>query len=152
MEVTFDDSIVTPHQAAAAGRIEQLIRTKAKYDRSVHASEGNGPCVEFLIATKETGLDVRLVLYQDSFHILANAAEVRIELDPDQYEAWIASSVQATSLLFEAPLCIRTRRTIVRRHTVGAIRIGSTWSGELLAARGYGAVHTFEDWYIPAAA
>ena len=155
MEITYNETITTEHQLALAGRVEEFLRTSARYQTDVGQSRGNGPAIEFVIATQSSELSVTLVLYQDSFHIIANEAEVIIELvRPENYDRWAADVYEATKALFSPSLRLRLRRTMFGAHKTGAIYFArgaeGNWSGDLLSALGIGRQVTFRNWYTPA--
>ena len=158
MEITYSETITTEHQLALAAQVEEFLRTSARYQRDVGQSRGNGPAVEFVIATQSSELSVTLVLYQDSFHIIANEAEVIIELvrreNLGSYDRWAADVSQATKALFSPTLRLRLRRSMFGAHKTGAIYFargsGGSWSGDLLSALGIGRQVTFQNWYKPA--
>jgi hypothetical protein len=86
-------------------------------------------------------------LYGDSFHMFANACEVRIVRTGDP-QPWATGCLAAITALVSHPLRLRTRRTLFGRRT-GAIFLdapGGGWSGELLAVLGLGREETFTDW------
>ena len=158
MEITYNETITTEHQLALAARVEEFLRTSARYQRDVVQSRGNGPAVEFVIATQSSELSVTLELYQDSFHIHANGAEVIIELvrpeNPGNYDRWAADVYEAAKALFSPTLRLRLRRSMFGAHKTGAIYFargsGGSWSGDLLSALGIGRQVTFQNWYKPA--
>lgn len=155
MRVKFDEVAPTPHQLELADRLEQVLRAHARYERLLAPARGNGPSIEFRLHTRPPALSVWLVLYQDSFHVTANGAEVRIELvEPDRCEAWADEVVAVTSRLLLHPLRIRGRHPVFRwLAPEGSIYLrdgqSGSWNGTLCP--GGGKESTFDDWYEPAA-
>lgn len=155
MRVRFDATDVTPHQADLAGRLEREIGRRAHYSRAVEPDDGNGPCVKFRVRTTKEDLRVMLALYQDSFHIWANEAEVRVGMpDTESYEDWVETAVLICRELFEGPLRfrIKTPRLFRWLPAEGAIYLScggqGAWSGS--TAFGGGQETTVENWYEPA--
>lgn len=90
MNIRFSDTEVTPHQAALAKRIEQVLADATQFERREKPSEGNGPSVDFDLRTRSPNLSVRVIVYQDSVQVIANEALVMIELvDPKHYPDWV---------------------------------------------------------------
>jgi len=153
VRITYDDALPTQHQLAVAERIRQVLDTRVLYDRVVKSSTGNGPSIEFMIRTTKAGLSVRLAVYQDSFHVLANEAEFQVELvEPDQYDAWADKVVELTTRLLSGPLRIRVRHPFLKWfRPEGSVFLsaadGGTWNGALSGRAGREQV--FEDWYEP---
>jgi hypothetical protein len=150
--VTFSDTEVTPHQAALARRIEEVVARNAEYERRELPSRGNGPEIEFAIRTTFQDLTVRIVVYQDGVHLMANGAWTSLEMvDPRHHERWAEAAVSGVTGLLDGPLRFRVRHTLVRSRPEGAIylRYGnrSGWTGDLLASLGIGREYSFDDWY-----
>ena len=151
MKVTYDPLTPTPHQLLLADRLEEVLRTRVRYQRLFEPNRGNGPSIDFRIHTRRAGLSVALVLYQDSFHISAGGASARIELiSTDEYEKWADNVVNVTFHLLRNPIRIRVRKPVLRwLPTESAMYLSngvtSGWNGNILAFRG-AAETVFEDW------
>ena len=155
MDVTYDKHEPTPHQTFLAERIEVELAVRVRFARTVEPDGGNGPSILFSLHTRSAELSVRLELYQDSYHIYANEAEVRILLPhAEALDEWEEAIVDATRRLLAQPLRIRVNRPAVLKWlpTEGAIYFsdGATghWAGNLGAGRGHEQV--FDRWYEPA--
>ena len=155
MEVIYDRVQVTPHQLHLAELIEAELKQRVRYERTEEPDSGNGPSILFKLATRHDGLTVSMELYQDSFHIYANEAEVRIGLSAETaFDEWKEATLGATTGLFGGPLRIRVRRPSLMKWlpSEGSIYLsdGSTgvWSGDLgVSGAGVGDEAVFEDWY-----
>jgi hypothetical protein len=154
MDARFSDCEVTPHQAALANRIEQVLAHVTQYQRREARSEGNGPSVDFDLRTRPPNVTVRIIVYQDSVQVGANQALVIIELvRPKSYAKWVEDAVSAVTALIGAPLRIRVRETLIKRRPTGAIYLEQPnrngWNGDLLSCLGAGRILTFADWFVP---
>ena len=150
MRVIYDDVAPTEHQLRLAERVEAELAGRAQYDRVLAPPAGNGPSIEFRLHTRPPDLSVQFILYQDSFHIIANEADVRIELDgPGQFDAWADQVVAITSRLLDHPLRIRVRRPFLKwLPSDGAIYLTDGKSGSWNGGPTWGGVERlFEAWY-----
>ena len=123
--------------------------------RDFDQDRGNGPWFEFELGTREPDrLSVVLTLYETDFHIEANRAVCRVEVEgfPDE-EAFAEGVLQATrALLSQEVLRIRERSTwLGRGRGTGAVLLGEHWSGDLSCVRGRGRETVFRDWLGEAA-
>jgi len=141
-------SALTTHALVAiADNFDGALREHGvMFERRDDPQVPNGPC-HFWDLKTSTGIQLRLRLYDDSFHMFANACEVRIVRTGDP-QPWATGCLAAITALVAHPLRLRTRRTLFGRRT-GAIFLdapGGGWSGELLAVLGLGREETFTDW------
>jgi hypothetical protein len=130
-----------------AGNIDGVLRKHGVISaRRDDPQTPNGSCHSWDLKTG-AGVEVRLQLFDDSFHMFANACEVRIDRTEDA-QPWEKVCLAATAALVAYPLRLRTRRTLFGGRT-GAIFLDGPdrgWSGELLAVLGVGREETFTEW------